>query len=66
VPDARSGPAPPPASAGVSILTLVGHDCDGVKEVVRNGTADHAVACRNGRRYRIVTTDGGLVRVTPG
>ncbi len=48
-----------------SVLTLGGHDCGEVKEVERRGTADHSVTCRNGRRYRVDATDGGMLRVTP-
>jgi len=48
-----------------SVLTLGGYECGGVEDVEHLGTADHSVACRNGRRYRVDATDGGKLRIRP-
>jgi hypothetical protein len=42
-----------------------GRDDARVGDVERQGTADHAVTCRNGRRYRVDAGDYAMVRVTP-
>ncbi len=45
-------------------ITLAGYPCGAISATVASGPSDYAVQCRNGRRFRVHSTDDGLVHVT--
>lgn len=50
-------------------ITLAGLHCGAISAVAEEGPSDYSVQCQNGKRYRVYSTDGEIVRVvdrTPG
>ena len=43
-----------------SVITLAGRHCGAVVGVIENGASDYSVDCRNGKRFRVYVTGGGL------